>query len=339
MGGHRSYVIEPARRQRLLICIVMFTLATVAFPGTSLCDGLFVSVGSGASSGVYYKVAKALCALVNRDPPATGIWCSPEATPGSVYNLQRLKSGELDFAIVQSDVQFDAFTGNDAWAGNAFKKLRSVLSLHPELMTIIARSGSGIEDLNGLRRRRLNVGSFGSGTRATWDALESSLGWEPDAGVRKSALKPDATTNLLCTGDLDASLLLVGHPSAFVQRQISTCRTTLVALDGAQIDRFLSGHPYYQRGMIAASTYGLEHDVQTFGVKATLVTSADVEDKVVFALVKAVLSNFEEFKRSVPALETLQVSQLMKEALTAPLHPGAQRGSQEPKLERGAAVQ
>jgi uncharacterized protein len=59
----------------------------------------------------------------------------------------------------------------------------------------------------------------------------------------------------------------------------------------------------------------------------------------VFTLVKAVLSNFEEFKRSVPALETLQVSQLMKEALTAPLHPGAQRGLQEANLERGAAVQ
>jgi TRAP transporter TAXI family solute receptor len=216
-----------SRRQRLLICIVVFSLATVAFPGASLCDGLFASVGSGASSGVYYKVAKALCALVNRDPPAIGIWCSPEATPRSVYNLQRLKSRGLDFAIVESDVQFDAFTGNDAWTGNAFKKLRSVLSLHPELMTIIARSGAGIADLNGLRRRRLNIGSFGSGTRATWDALENSLGWEPDAGVRKSALKPDATTNLLCSGDLDASLLLVEHPSAFVQRQISTCRTTL----------------------------------------------------------------------------------------------------------------
>src|SRR6478735_3981456 len=203
MGGHLSYVIRPGRLRRLLACIAMVTLMTASIPGASLCDELFVSVGSGASSGVYYRVAKALCALMNRDPPATGIWCSPEATPGSVYNLQRLKSGELDFAIVQSDVQFYAFTGKDAWAGNAFEKLRSVLSLHPELMTIIARTGSGIEDLNGLSRRRLNVGSFGSGTRATWDALESSLGWVPDAGVRKSALKPDATTNLLCSGDLD----------------------------------------------------------------------------------------------------------------------------------------
>ncbi len=71
----------------------------------------FASVGTGALNGVYYPVGGAICAIVNDHIRATGVRCSPETTPGSVYNLDALRSGELEFAIVQSDVAFDAYNG------------------------------------------------------------------------------------------------------------------------------------------------------------------------------------------------------------------------------------
>jgi TRAP transporter TAXI family solute receptor len=314
-------------------------LATGLWPQLGRAELTFVSVGSGASTGVYYGVAKVLCGLVNRHQSETGVWCSPEATPGSVYNMDRLKSGELDFAIVQSDVQYYAFAGRHPWSGDALGKLRSVLSLHPELMTIIARAEAGIHDLDGLKARRLNVGSVGSGTRATWDALQGNLDWGQGTGLSKGSLKPDATTHLLCNGEIDANVLLVGHPSSVVETQLTNCRAVLVPVEGPQVDRFLAKHPYYQRGSIAASQYGAERAVATFGVKATLVTTTDVEDKVVYALAKAVMVNFEQFKNASPALKGLEVGGMMRDALTAPLHPGAQRVLQEPKLGRGPSIQ
>jgi TRAP transporter TAXI family solute receptor len=327
---------ESTRRQSKLIAAVAIAFATVVFPMLCSAKDAFVSVGSGPSSGEYYKISKALCGLVNRDVSNAGVWCSPEATPGSVYNLQRLRSGELDFGIVQSDVQSFAYIGSDAWADNAFESLRSVLTLHSELMTVLTHAGSGIQDLSGLKGRRLNVGSLGSGTRATWDALARGLAWDQEASVRKSTLRLDAAKNLLCSGGLDASLMLVGHPSSLVQNQLSACRANLIPLHGPEIDRFISRHPYYERGTIKASTYETQHDVPTFGVRATLVTSAVLDDDVVYALVKAVMTNFEEFKNLVPVLEHLHSGQMLREALTAPLHPGAERAFRELGIERAS---
>jgi TRAP transporter TAXI family solute receptor len=314
-------------------------LAVVTLPANCGAQDTFISVGSGASSGLYYTLSKALCGLVNRDQAASGVWCSPEATPGSVYNLQRLRSGELDLAIIQSDVQFQAFMGRNAWAGNATASLRSVLSLYPELVTVIARADSGIRDLSGLKARRFNVGALGSGTRATWDALEGSLGWDADTNARKSTLKPETAMDRLCSGELDANLLLVGHPSSFVKKQLSACRATLVPLDGVQIDSFVSRHPYYRRGTIPASAYGTETDVPTFGVTATLVTTAGVADKVIYAVVKAAITNFDEFKSLAPALQSMHGSQVMRQVQTAPLHPGAARAFQDLGMDGRAAIQ
>jgi uncharacterized protein len=256
-------------------------IAAITLPQICAAEGTFVSVGSGAAGGVYYRVSKSLCGLVNREPSGREVWCSPEATPGSVYNLQRLRTGELDFAIVQSDVQFYAFTGSKAWLGNAFSGLRSVLSLHQELVTVLAPADSAIDSLGGLKGRRVNVGSAGSGTRATWDALEGSLGWNADEGVRRLAVKPDVAPNKMCAGELDAVLLLVGHPSTFVQKHLSSCRMKFVAIDGPQIDSFVSTHPYYERGAIQASAYATDRDIPTFGVRATLVTAANIEQACV----------------------------------------------------------
>ncbi len=126
-------------------------------------------------------MGKAICQIVNRDLRTHGVRCSPEATPGSVYNIGAIQSGELEFAIVQSDVQFAAYKGDGVWTGKAFPDLRSVLSLYPELVTVIARADSHIQELAGLAGRRVNVGSPGSGTRATWDAIEAELGWRDSA--------------------------------------------------------------------------------------------------------------------------------------------------------------
>ena len=130
-------------------------------------DEIFASVGTGELNGIYYPVGKAICQIVNRDLSTHGVRCSPETTPGSVYNVRAIQSGELEFGIVQSDVNFDAYKGQGAWVGRPFGDMRSVLSLYPELVIVMARAESHIDELAALKGRRVNVGSRGTGTRAT----------------------------------------------------------------------------------------------------------------------------------------------------------------------------
>jgi hypothetical protein len=74
-------------------------------------DEVFASLGTGQMNGVYYPVSKAICEIVNRDLRTHSVRCSPEVTPGSVYNVRAIQSGELEFGIIQSDVQFAAYKG------------------------------------------------------------------------------------------------------------------------------------------------------------------------------------------------------------------------------------
>ena len=155
MIGIRLFCRVPLLQRIAFTLLAMLGIAAAMLP-LSARGGqeTFASIGTGELNGIYYPVGNAICQIVNRDLRTYGVRCSPEATPGSVYNIEALRTGELELGIVQSDVQFAAHDGEDRWNDRAFRGLRSVLSLYPELVTVIARSDSYIRDLAGLAGRR-----------------------------------------------------------------------------------------------------------------------------------------------------------------------------------------
>jgi uncharacterized protein len=310
--------------RQLVPAIAIVTVVTAVLPLSQRAGAeVFASMGTGELSGIYYPVGKAICEIVNRDLRTDGVRCSAETTPGSVYNIEALQSGELEFGIVQSDVQYDAYTGEGPWIGRAFRSLRSVVSLYPELVTVIVRANSQIHDLADLAGRRVNVGSEGSGTRATWDAIEAAVGWRDAKRVHPVALRADATTSALCSGEIDANLMIVGHPSPLVTAQEAACPVNFVAINGPVVDKLVHEHRYYQPGTIGGASYGIAAEVPTFGVRATLVTSASVDARVVAVCAKELLTHLAELRALHPALAGLTAGEMIKDGLTAPLHPGA----------------
>ena len=117
----------------------------------------FVSIGTGGVTGVYYPTGGAICRLVNKDRKSQGIRCSAESTGGSVYNINTVRAGELEFGVAQSDWQHHAYRGTSKFADKGkFKDLRAVFSVHPEPFTLIARKGAGAG--MGLSSRRCSAG-------------------------------------------------------------------------------------------------------------------------------------------------------------------------------------
>jgi uncharacterized protein len=326
------------------LCALIFTVVIAIATGVTAVRPLtvreggevFASIGTGELSGIYYPVGKAICDIVNRDLRTDGVRCSPETTPGSVYNIDAIQSGELEFAIVQSDVQFAAYTGEGPWIGRPFRGLRSVVSLYPELVTVIASTNSRINDLSDLRDRRVNVGSQGSGTRATWKAIEAALGWQKGERVQPTELSAGAARSALCNGEIDANMMIIGHPSPLVTAQETACAVKLVAIAGPAIDKLVHDHPYYQTGTIGGAAYGITAEVPTFGVRATLVTSASEDVRVVAVVAKKLLTHLAELRTLHPALAGLTAGEMIKDGLTAPLHKGAAQVYKELELAKQA---
>jgi uncharacterized protein len=284
----------------------------------------FVSIGTGGVTGVYYPTGGAICRLVNKNRKETGIRCSAESTGGSIYNINTIKAGELEFGVAQSDWQFHAYNGTSKFEeAGAFEKLRSVFSIHAEPVTVIARDDSGIENISDVMGKRMNIGNPGSGTRGTWEVLEAALGWERSDLALAAEMKSAETGAAVCDGKIDAYFWLVGHPSALTQESLASCAAHLVNVTGPAIDKLIADNPYYRSATIPAGMYNNAEDITTFGVGATFVTSADVPEEVVYIVVKAVFDNFDQFRKLHPAFANLKPEEMIRDGLSAPLHAGA----------------
>ncbi|WP_173932469.1 TAXI family TRAP transporter solute-binding subunit [Chelativorans sp. Marseille-P2723] len=288
----------------------------------------FVSVGTGGVTGVYYPVGGAMCRLMNQTRREHGIRCSVESTGGSVFNVNAIKGGDLEFGVVQSDVQYNAYNGEGSFAqeGGPHADLRSVFSLHAEPLTVVARAEAGINSFEELRGKRVNIGNPGSGQRALMDILIAEYGWTNADFALASELAPAEQASALCDNNIDAFAYTVGHPAGAIEEATTTCDSVIVPVEGEIVDKLVEENPYYFTAVIPGGMYrGTDEDVNTFGVGATLVTSANVPDDVVYTLVKAVFDNFDSFKSLHPALANLEPEEMISQGNSAPMHPGAEQ--------------
>ncbi|MGE4611820.1 MAG: TAXI family TRAP transporter solute-binding subunit [Paracoccaceae bacterium] len=303
---------------------ILATAGLIAGMATSISAQQFVSIGTGGITGVYYPTGGAICRLMNKTRKETGIRCSVESTGGSIYNINTVRSGELEFGVAQSDWQYHAYYGTSKFADQGpFTELRAVFSVHPEPVTVVARDDSGIMNISDVKGKRLNIGNPGSGTQGTWDVMEAAFGWERADLMLASELKSAETGQAMCDGKIDAYFWLVGHPSALTQESLATCDAHLVNVTGPAIDTLIADNPFYRSATIPAGMYNNAEDITTFGVGATFITSTAVSEDVVYLLVKSVFENFDDFKNLHPAFRNLKESEMIKDALSAPLHDGA----------------
>ena len=303
--------------------------------GTSaLAQETFISIGTGGVTGVYYPAGGAICRLVNRDRAEHGIRCGVESTGGSIFNINAIRSGELEFGVAQSDWQFHAYNGTSRFEENgAFEGLRAVFSLHPEPFTVVARADSGITSFDDLEGKRVNIGNPGSGQRGTMDVVMEAMGWTTDTFAQATELPPAEQSLALCDNNVDAIVYTVGHPSGAIQEATTACDTVLVTVDNDAIRALVEERDYYRMATIPGGMYrGTDEDVTTFGVGATFVSSDAVSEEVGYQVTKAIFENLDQFTALHPALANLDPAEMVSDGLSAPLHPGSERYFREAGL-------
>ena len=295
----------------------------------------FISIGTGGPTGVYFVVGNSVCRMVHKVAAEGrkkggkygrqhGIRCAAPSTAGSTYNIGNVKEGELDFGVAQSDWQYHAYNGTSRVKGRQFKKIRAVFSVHPEPLHVIVGENSGITGWDGLKGKRVGIGNPGSGQHNTMAFLMEQHGW--DKGVFKLAAELTSTEQpkALCDGKIDAYVYTVGVPNAGVAVATDGCNAKIVNFKNPVVEKLVKERPYYAWATIPKGTYKTtDADVTTFGVMATFITSADVPDDVVYEVTRAVFENLDVFRGLHKAFRNLDPKKMIKDGLSAPLHPGA----------------
>ena len=310
----------------------MMSVALIATMSVPVFATQFITIGTGGVTGTYYPTGGAICRMMNKEKKTTGIRCSVESTGGSVYNVNTINAGELDFGISQSDTAYQAYHGEGKFKDKAIKGLRSVLAIYPELLAFVVRKSSGIKTLADIKGKKINIDIPGSGTRMTTDIVLDAFGIKHSDLALANELKSSEGPTMLKDNKIDGYFGVFGHPTANIKDASNSVDIDLVAIDGKPIDELVAKFPYYAKGVISGSFYkGVEHDTPSIGVKAVLVTKDSIDDKIVYTLAKTILDNFDAFKKLHPAYKTITKESLLN-GLAVPQHPGAIKAFKEAGL-------
>lgn len=280
-----------------------------------------ILIGGGSVTGVYYQVALQTCNLMNKHA-GDKYNCVGRPALGSVFNINAVNRGLLDFGVAQSDRNWQAFNGRADWDGKPVEKLRSVFSAHPEAVLVVTRDETGIKKIEDLKGKVVNIGNPGSGQRGNSMDLLPLYGIDPMKDLKAEGLQQGEASRALVDKKIDAFIYTVGVPSAAIEEPANSTNIDILDVNSAAIKKFISDKPYYVLAKYPDGVFKGVDSFETYAVKATVVTSADVSEQTVYDYVKTVFENLEELKGTHAAFKILAPKDMLG-GLSAPLHPGA----------------
>jgi hypothetical protein len=281
-------------------------------------------IGGGAVTGVYYQVALHVCNLINKHSDGN-YNCVGRPALGSVFNINAVNRGLLDFGVCQSDRNWQAANGAADWEGAPVESLRSVFSVHPETVLLVTRDEAGITSVDDLRGHPVNIGNPGSGQRGNAEDVLRIYGINVDSDIEAQGLQQNEASRALIDKKIDAFFYTVGNPAAAIEEPANSTDIDILSINSQEILDFIADKPYYVMATLPSGTYkGVDEPVETYAVKATVVASDALGEDVVYEVVKIVFEHLDELRAAHAAFANLTAEEMLQ-GLSAPLHPGAEK--------------
>ncbi|MGD8330400.1 MAG: TAXI family TRAP transporter solute-binding subunit [Acidobacteriota bacterium] len=297
-----------------LVLLVMLTSPACGGPSVQ-----FLSIGTGGTGGIYYPLGGAIAAMLSAADSSRQY--TAEVTGGSVENIARVASGEIDMGFTLGASARAAFDGGDGM--EAVPALRIVAPLYPNVTHVLVREDSGIVSVADFAGKTVSVGSAGSGTEQFSRHLLEAYGLDYD-DIDERYLSFSESSAALRDGAIDAAVLSVGYPAAAVLEATTNAAVTLLPIDAVEAERLHAARPYYTQAVIPAGTYaGLDTDLPTIAAMNWMVGLDTLDDATVTALLDALRDRRDELIRVNEIARQIDLAALAEAPI--PLHPATQR--------------
>lgn len=282
----------------------------------------FINIGTGGTAGTYYPLGGAIAEILNKNIP--GMNASAQSTGATVANINMLKDGSIDMAIVQNDITYYAANGTEMFKDKKVDSIKAIAALYPETVQIVSLEKNGINSVSELKGKRVAVGAAGSGTEANARQILEAHGISYD-DISVQYLSFGEAASALKDGNVDVAFVTAGFPTAAVQDIASQNKVKLIAVDAAKVDALMKKYPFYTKTTIPANTYaGLAVDTPAVAVMAMLVVNDKVDDKLGYELTKAIFSNLERLQAS-HAVGKMITKETAVKGLPIKLNAGAEK--------------
>lgn len=298
-------------------------LAALALVTTAACGGEgrveFMSLGTAGTGGIYYPLGGAIASRLSIADSARQY--TAEVSGGSVENVNRIASGQMDIAMAIASTMYQAQRGEGDFT-TPLSGLRAIAPLYLNVTHILvpARSPAmSVADFGGMR---VSVGAAGSGTEQLARHVLGAHGLTYD-DISPQYLSFAESSAALRDGAIDAAIISVGYPAAAVLEASTTGDMRLLGIDDDILAAMFEEHPYYSVGEIPAGAYpGVESPITTLGVMNWVFSLESLNGDVVTTL----LNIFEDDRVSLEQVHDMakQIDLGRLSSAPIPLHPAAQ---------------
>ena len=304
-----------------LLSVFLAGIITLTISACGTAGGTRLILGTGGNAGVYDSFGQALSYVLSEH---SGFQITPQSTGGSKDNISGIHSGDLQLGLVQSDVMTYAWQGRRSFQQEGrMDCFRTVAGLYPESVQLITTDPS-VEEAEDLRGMTVSVGSQGSGVYfSAFDVLDA-------ANITFNDIMPvyqdfEESARSLESGEIDAAFIVAGTPTPAVTELFRNHEVYLVPISQLTRKRLLDACPFYVETTIPGNTYaGQSEDVETVGVTAALVASADVSESEIYELLEVLFQKKDDL-RSLHGIGNMLDLRAAASITTAPYHDGAVR--------------
>ena len=308
--------------KRALIISVFIIVGLFPFSA----NALDIFLGTGEPGTFSHFTGRKICRAIKRH--SDDINCKRVPAPDDLHNLTNLRQGGLDIGLIDSRMLLDAInkTGHFKFLDISYENLRALVPLYDVPITLVVRSDAKITSLEELQGKRINAGDPLSLQHLAVDTIMKAKNWSKKdfSLVEELPSSMSQDTMAFCHGTMQAMVHIGVHPDSSLQKLFRLCKVDLVNMDDNDIQKLVNDHPAFWKINIAADTYPSHpKGVTTFGTRAMLVGSEDLDEQTVHQIIDAIYSNRERLKSAHPSLSLFPVGAAQKSATGIQLHPGA----------------
>ena len=279
----------------------------------------FLSLGTGGTGGVYYPLGGALASRLSLADSTHQY--TAEVTGGSVENVNRVVSGDIDLGFSMANTMHQAFHGGPDYP-QPVVRIRAVAPLYPNVVHAVVSRNSSARGLADLRGKRVAVGSPGSGTEmASRELLEAYGITYDDIDARYLSFRE--SSDALRDGAIDAAIIAAGYPASAVLEAVSSAGARLIPIASPEIVALAAERSYLGLGEIPPGAYpGVDAAVPTVVLMNWIVATEDLDSAVVYLVLNILRDDKASLVRVHKIAEQIDLSVLRDEP-PIPLHSAA----------------
>jgi TRAP transporter TAXI family solute receptor len=283
----------------------------------------FISMGTSSSGGTFNTLGVAICQMLNDKIPATKF--SAQVTGGSGENCIRVGNGEIQIAMAAASSAYEAVNGQGQFKDKAVTNLKVIANLYPAVIQMPVLTSSGIEKLDDIKGKKINIGQAGSGSEAT------TLSVLEVYGIALSEFSPQQLSHAnaadaVIDEKMDGYINLGSLDQSHQMKAMSSGKVKIASLEPSdKIAKLIEAYPYYYEFQIPSGTYpNQDYTVNTVATGTLLITSDEISEDLIYELTKQLFENLEELRKTQSIANDIKLETALNVAGLA-LHPGAEK--------------